>query len=121
MHMYLHSCMCTRLCVDMFTNAYIASYICMWHLYLIALESMLYIHDEDSLVPPDETFENDKHACIKGIQGCKNSCYLDATIYGMFTFSNAFDIVFLDEIKTDNEICYAQRMLKNKIVYPLRV
>ena len=82
---------------------------------------MLYEHKGDLFVPPDETFNEMKHTCTKGIQDDKNSCYLDATIYGMFAFSAAFDVAFLDEVTTDNEVCYTQRMLKNKIVYPLRV
>ena len=81
----------------------------------------MYIHEEKSIVPPDEIFNKDKHTEIKGIQGFRNSCYLDATMYGMFTFSNAFDIAFLDEVNTDYEISRVQNMLKSKIVYPLRV
>ena len=72
-------------------------------------------------MPPDEIFNEHKHTQTKGIQGYKNSCYLDATIYGMFTFSNAFDIAFLDEVTTESEISNVQNVLKNKIVYPLRV
>ena len=81
----------------------------------------MYIHEEKSVVSPDEIFNKDKHTEIKGIQGFKNSCYLDATMYGMFTFSNAFDIAFLDEVNADNETSIVQSILKNKIVYPLRV
>ena len=82
---------------------------------------MIYEHDGDNFVPPDEAFDEVKHTHTKGIQGYKNSCYLDATMYGMFAFSTAFDVAFLDEVTPDNEVTYTQRMLKNKIVYPLRV
>ena len=32
----------------------------------------------------------------KGIQGHQNSCYLDATIFGLFALSNEFDDLFLN-------------------------
>ena len=32
----------------------------------------------------------------KGIQGHQNSCYLDATIFGLFALSDVFDSLFLD-------------------------
>jgi len=55
----------------------------------------------------------------KGIQGQQNSCYLDATLYGMFAFSDAFDGLFLErEIGgTNHEI---QEIIQQNIVYPLR-
>ena len=78
-------------------------------------------------VPPADKFDAVKHTDIKGIQGYQNSCYLDATLYGMFTFSDAFDILFLEEVITNDEKPTAngeefclQKILKSKIVYPLR-
>ena len=78
-------------------------------------------------VPPADKFDEVKHTDTKGIQGYQNSCYLDATLYGMFTFSDAFDILFLEEVitndeelTTNGEELYLQKMLKSKIVYPLR-
>ena len=34
----------------------------------------------------------------KGIQGHLNSCYLDATIFGMFALSDVFDSLFLENV-----------------------
>ena len=72
------------------------------------------------LVPLAEKFDAAKHTGIKGIQGYQNSCYLDATLYGMFTFSDAFDILLFEEAITNVEEISLQRILKNDIVYPLR-
>lgn len=33
----------------------------------------------------------------KGIQGNHNSCYLDATLFAMFAFTNVFDAVLYRE------------------------
>ena len=33
---------------------------------------------------------------MRGIQGHQNSCYLDATIFGLFALSDVFDSLFLD-------------------------
>jgi len=89
---------------------------------LIALEAMLYEHDEKELpVVPPEKFDKHKHTETKGIQGCHNSCYLDATLYGLFAFSDAFDVALLDVVTVGSEEQQAQKLLKNKIVYPLRV
>ena len=88
---------------------------------MLALEKELYKHDETLLpVPPAYKFDEERHTDIKGIQGYKNSCYLDATLYGMFTFSDAFDILFLEEVTANAEELSLQRKLKNDIVYPLR-
>ena len=57
---------------------------------------------------------------IKDIQGCQDSCYLDATLYGMFAFCDAFDVVFLEEVTTSSEVLCLQKLLKSEIVYPLR-
>ncbi|CAI8016038.1 Ubiquitin carboxyl-terminal hydrolase CYLD [Geodia barretti] len=36
----------------------------------------------------------------RGIQGHQNSCYLDATIFGLFALSDVFDSLFLDKFKS---------------------
>ena len=87
----------------------------------VALVKESYKHDETWLpVPPDDRFHAAKHTGIKGIQGCQKSTYLDATIYGMFTFSDAFDFLLLEEVATSTEAACLQKILKNEIVYPLR-
>ena len=87
----------------------------------VALVTELYRHDE-SLFPvlPANKFDAANHTNTKGIQGYKNSCYLDATLYGMFTFSDAFDILLLEEVTTNVEELNLQKRLKSDIVYPLR-
>ena len=86
---------------------------------IVALEDMMYEHDERQPYVPPAKFDVHKHTDIKGIQGYQNSCYLDATLYGLFAFSDAFDVLFLDLVATPTELCI-QKTIKNKIVYPLR-
>ncbi|XP_075428010.1 ubiquitin carboxyl-terminal hydrolase CYLD-like isoform X2 [Ascaphus truei] len=54
---------------------------------------------------------------MKGIQGHYNSCYLDTTLYSLFSFSSV-----LDHILRSPEVCDAkvQRILRQEIVNPLR-
>ena len=88
----------------------------------VALEANLYEHDErEQPVVPPEKFDENKHTETKGIQGCHNSCYLDATLYGLFAFSDAFDVALLNVATTGGEEQHVQKILKNKIIYPLRV
>ena len=60
----------------------------------------------------------------KGIQGQHNSCYIDATLFGMFAFSDVFDDLFLDRCVANTEIekkkDEIQDIIQKKIVYPLR-
>ena len=57
----------------------------------------------------------------KGIQGHHNSCYLDATLFGIFAFSDAFDDIFLEEPKSmNNKSKKIQNIIKERVVYPLR-
>ena len=55
----------------------------------------------------------------QGIQGHQNSCYLDATAFGLFALSDVFDDMFLREAKDPGgqEI---KKMLWKGIVNPLR-
>ena len=39
----------------------------------------------------------------------------------MFTFSDTFDILFLEEVTTNAEELNLQKRLKSDIVYPLRM
>ena len=90
-------------------------------MYFVALEKEHYKHDEEaSHVPPDKKFSKHKHTSTKGIQGYKNSCYLDATLYGMFTFSDVFDDLLMEKVTTNVEELRLQNILKSEIVYPLR-
>jgi len=58
----------------------------------------------------------------RGIQGETNSCYLDSTLFVMFSFSSVFDDM-LTRGKNDNDIEdyeKIQEVLRSKIVNPLR-
>ena len=95
-----------------------ANLFCLLH---VALEQEYYEHDDHKEhVSPDNTFDEHKHTSNKGIQGYKNFCYLDATLYGMFMFSDAFDVLLKGNSTTNAEELYLQNILKSEIVYPLR-
>ncbi|XP_050076644.1 ubiquitin carboxyl-terminal hydrolase CYLD [Anopheles maculipalpis] len=59
---------------------------------------------------------------FKGIQGHHNSCYLDATLFAMFTFTSVFDsLLFRPKEPEDNpQYEEVQRVLLEEIVNPLR-
>ncbi|CAG0903846.1 unnamed protein product [Cyprideis torosa] len=59
---------------------------------------------------------------FKGIQGHKNSCYLDATLFAMFSFSSAFDcVLFRPRSRQDiAEYDAIQSVVRDEIVNPLR-
>ena len=54
-----------------------------------------------------------------GIQGHHNSCYLDATVFGLFALSDSFDMMLLEGPQTEigRKIKY---ILWKGIVNPLR-
>lgn len=59
---------------------------------------------------------------FRGIQGHHNSCYLDATLFAMFTYTSVFDgVLFRPRAPSDcaryEEV---QRVLREEIVNPLR-
>nr|CAG4650040.1 EOG090X03LH [Sida crystallina] len=59
---------------------------------------------------------------FRGIQGHHNSCYLDATLFSMFTFTSVFDCLLYrpptrEDIPQYDEV---QRILREDIVNPLR-
>ncbi len=51
----------------------------------------------------------------KGIQGHQNSCYLDATVFGLFALTMEFDEMFLRNAKDITSM-----ILRKNIVNPLR-
>ncbi|KAH8282562.1 hypothetical protein KR054_008364 [Drosophila jambulina] len=77
-------------------------------------------------VPPLEIHNSEELASIcgkfKGIQGHHNSCYLDATLFSMFTFTSVFDSILYrhpgaQDIRNYSEV---QKVLREEIVNPLR-
>ncbi|VDN04157.1 unnamed protein product [Thelazia callipaeda] len=59
---------------------------------------------------------------MKGIQGFRNSCYLDATLYAMFAQCTAFDRILESRCETEADSIHTEvtDILKTEIVYPLR-
>jgi len=59
---------------------------------------------------------------FRGIQGHHNSCYLDATLFSMFTFTSIFDCLLFRPPTRDDIPQYdqVQRILREEIVNPLR-
>lgn len=51
-----------------------------------------------------------------GIQGHQNSCYLDATLFGLFALTNEFDAMFLQYAESST----IGKILWKNIVNPLR-
>lgn len=75
-------------------------------------------------VPPLSSPEDMKllYGKNRGIQGHHNSCYLDATLFAMFSCTGVFDSILHrpkgnDDIAEYDEV---QRVLKEEIVNPLR-
>ncbi|CAK1550087.1 unnamed protein product [Leptosia nina] len=58
----------------------------------------------------------------RGIQGHHNSCYLDATLFAMFTFTSVFDALLYRPPEPEDSPHYGevQRVLREEIVNPLR-
>ncbi|XP_034231324.1 ubiquitin carboxyl-terminal hydrolase CYLD isoform X2 [Thrips palmi] len=59
---------------------------------------------------------------LHGIQGHHNSCYLDATLFSMFTFTSVFDSLLYRPPTDKDCVQYeeVQRVLREEIVNPLR-
>ncbi|XP_013168322.1 PREDICTED: ubiquitin carboxyl-terminal hydrolase CYLD isoform X3 [Papilio xuthus] len=58
----------------------------------------------------------------RGIQGHHNSCYLDATLFAMFTFTSVFDALLYRPPEPEDSPHYSevQRVLREEVVNPLR-
>ena len=56
----------------------------------------------------------------RGIQGNQNSCYLDATVFGLFAVSDVFDDLFLLKDDADKDAKEIADILWKEIVNPLR-
>ena len=91
-------------------------------MFTVAIQEEEYKPKDTYVRPPSELKHIGKP---KGIQGHQNSCYLDATLYGMFAFSDAFDDLFLEDIKfssaESNKAREIQEIIREEIVYRLRL
>ena len=83
----------------------------------LALSHVKQYDDSDTAGDPElfSIYIGNEH----GIQGHHNSCYLDATVFGLFALSGSFDMMLLEEPQTDigRKIKY---ILWKGIVNPLR-
>ena len=85
--------------------------------YLLAFDKNPQYDDSDTPGGPElfSRYIGDEH----GIQGHHNSCYLDATVFGLFALSDSFDMMLLEEPQIDigRKI---KHILWKGIVNPLR-
>ena len=86
--------------------------------YPLALADKVPLTDVDDTPGDPRLFSKyigDEH----GIQGHHNSCYLDATVFGLFALSDSFDVMLLKEPQTEigQKI---KHILWKGIVNPLR-
>ena len=83
----------------------------------VALKNVLLEEPEDQSISDDQLMKYLGER--RGIQGHYNSCYLDATVFGLFALSDAFDQMLQTEARdpAGEEI---REMLLKGIVNPLR-
>ena len=83
-----------------------------------ALAKKVPVSDNDD-IPGDPVLFSQYIGDEHGIQGHHNSCYLDATVFGLFALSDSFDEMLLEEPKTEigQKI---KHILWKGIVNPLR-
>ena len=89
----------------------------------VALKDFAYEHhSRGETVQCATTLDEIRHiGRPKGIQGHQNSCYLDATVYGMFAFTDVFDKLFLKASPKGLHDHEVRNILVQKIVNPLRL
>ena len=95
-----------------------------WCIVLIALEYYRYVHRGKNVeaVQCATALNPSRHLGKgKGIQGHSNSCYLDATVYGMFAFTDVFDKLFLKSRAKGIHDDRVRMILIQQIVNPLRL
>lgn len=82
------------------------------------------LSNSDDVPSPLSTIDDLHSLCGKnrGIQGHHNSCYLDATLFAMFSCTTIFESLLYRPPRKDDipEYCEVQRILKEEIVIPLR-
>ena len=76
------------------------------------LEQELYVTDNQPPLTVPVTGQN------RGIEGDSNSCYIDATIFCMFPYSDVFDRLL--HMRVDDNLTVVQRILRDYIVHVLR-
>ena len=84
---------------------------------MVALDDVAYEEEKDQCVNPRQIVKYIGEG--RGIQGHQNSCYLDATVFGLFALTDVFDSMFLRKAKdpAGQEI---KTLLWKGIVNPLR-
>nr|XP_054748343.1 ubiquitin carboxyl-terminal hydrolase CYLD-like [Lytechinus pictus] len=82
-------------------------------------------NQESPIIPGYVQLRNFQQSSVgenKGIQGDQNSCYLDVSLYSMFSFNTTFDVSLVrpKEGKDVQDFEEIQTILREKIVNPLR-
>ena len=70
-------------------------------------------------VDPPKCLNSQLVGCNKGIQGNRNSCYLDSTLYAMFAFNNTMDYMLTGPVGTPTKESI-RKLLLEAVVNPLR-
>lgn len=84
----------------------------------VALDGVAMEEPRDQFINPGQIFEYIGEG--KGIQGHRNSCYLDSTVFGLFAVSDVFDNMFLEQKAYDPAGDQVKYLLWKGIVNPLR-
>jgi hypothetical protein len=78
------------------------------------------------IIPPIDVSEFFRAEGLKGIQGKRNSCYIDAVLSSMFAFTDTFDPYFLFKSNSFSKVPDSpltktgKKVLAEQIVNPLR-
>ena len=114
-HVYTCTCTCT---------------LYYYHESLTSSTSILPALNDVPLRVAEDQFTEGRHEQIqryigdrKGIQGHQNSCYLDASVFGLFALTDAFDEMFLQALSSntaDQSRKEIAELLWKGIVNPLR-
>ncbi|XP_030069130.1 ubiquitin carboxyl-terminal hydrolase CYLD [Microcaecilia unicolor] len=77
------------------------------------------LEDVAEAVPPVQECETGQKmmGLMRGIQGNANSCYLDSTLFSLFSFSSVLDCILHSSEVYDEKV---QQILRRDIVNPLR-
>lgn len=105
-------------CVETYSKSYSSQIILVFCTAFGSIESPIVT----GTVPPPNSLTRQYKGKMKGIQGHHNSCYLDSTLYSMFSFTTVFDSLLHRAKKADDLEQYdvVQLVLKEFIVNPLR-
>ncbi|KAH0619067.1 hypothetical protein JD844_018695, partial [Phrynosoma platyrhinos] len=76
-----------------------------------------HLAEDNAQVAWEHEVLKEMEGAMRGIQGHSNSCYLDTTLFSLFSFSSALDSI-LYSVEVEDKT--AQKILRHQIVQPLR-